>query len=143
MPKENIIAIGFDVGSKKIGVAVGQSLTLQAKAVDLLAAEKGIPKKEAIKKLLNDWRPTHVIVGIPLTIDGKEQFSTKFAKNFIDFIKDFVTLPIIEIDERYTTKQARSELFEEGGYQHLIKSNIDGYAAKIMIETWLRENTTI
>jgi putative Holliday junction resolvase len=72
-------------------------------------------------------------------MNGKKQFTTTIAVDFITFLKTLTDLPIHAIDERLTTKSARSELFEQGGFKKLTKANVDSYAAKIIVESWMRD----
>ena len=138
----NHIVLGFDVGSHKIGTAIGQSLTQQAKPLARLRVVKnGLPAATEITQLIREWKPTCIAVGMPLKMDGTEQFTTQLAKNFIVFLKTLTSLPIHEVDERLTTKTARSELFEQGGYKQLKKADVDGYAAKLIVESWLKESS--
>lgn len=134
------VILGFDVGSHKIGVAVGHSLTMQAKPLTRLIARKGLPTSGDIQKLITEWRPSMIVVGMPTMMDGKKQFTTQLALDFIAFLKSLTPTPIFSIDERLTTKAARSELFEQGGYKNLQKMDIDSYAAKLIVESWMVEN---
>lgn len=137
------VVLGFDVGSHKIGVAVGQMLTKQAKPLARLTAKQGLPVATDIKKLLAEWRPNVIVVGLPLMMDGKKQFTTQLALDFIAFLKSLTNIPIFSVDERLTTKAARSEIFEHGGYKNLQKADVDGYAAKLIVESWIFENNKI
>lgn len=132
--------LGFDVGMQKIGVAVGQTLTKQAKPLQRLAAQKGLPNTNELKKLLAQWRPNFLIVGLPTKMDGSSQFTTNLALTFVEFLKTQTNLPVYTIDERLTTKAARSEIYSEGGFKKLQKADVDSYAAKLMIESWMTEN---
>jgi putative Holliday junction resolvase len=132
------VILGFDVGSHKIGVAVGQTLTQQAKPLPRIMAQKGLPRADEIKKLINEWRPDIIVVGLPTMMDGKKQFTTDLALAFMGFLKTLTNLPIFSVDERLTTKAARSDLFEQGGYRHLQKADVDSYAAKLIVESWMR-----
>ncbi|MCD6046986.1 MAG: yqgF [Gammaproteobacteria bacterium] len=134
------VILGFDVGSHKIGVAVGQTLTQQAKPLPRIIAQKGLPTTTEIKKLLNEWRPDVIVVGLPTMMDGKKQFTTDLALAFIEFLKTLTDLPVFSVDERLTTKAARSDLFEQGGYRHLQKADVDSYAAKLIVESWMHSD---
>ena len=103
-------------------------------------AKKGLPDAAEIHKLIAQWRPQILVVGLPLMMDGKKQFTTQLAFRFIDFLKSLTDIPVFSIDERLTTKIARSELFEQGGFKKLQKADVDSYAAKLIVESWLQEN---
>ncbi len=137
---DNFIVLGFDVGAKKTGVAIGQSLTSSARALPQIACHTAVPVDlKLVKTLIATWRPNALVVGMPLRPDGKAQRATQQALDFIDYLKCQCDLPIYTIDEQLTTKSARADLFEAGGYRYLQKSDVDGYAAKLIVESWLAE----
>lgn len=134
---ENQTLLGFDFGLKYIGVAVGQTVTGTATALITLQAKNGIPNWDEINALINEWKPAGLVVGIPLNMDGSEQQLTAEAKKFAQALERF-HLPVYRVDERLTTKEARQRLFETGGYRALKKSQVDSFAAKLILETWLQ-----
>lgn len=138
--QENFIVLGFDVGAKKTGVAIGQSLTGSARALHKILCHEGLPADEkCIAALINTWRPHAIVVGMPLRPDGKPQRASHHAQAFITYLKNQVSLPVYEIDEQLTTKSARADIYETGGYRQLQKRDIDSYAAKLIVESWLSE----
>lgn len=132
--------LGFDFGEKRIGTAVGQNITNQARPLITISAEAGVPKWQDIQNLIDEWRPNAMVVGIPYNMDGSEQFTTELAKVFATELNQRFHLPVHEIDERLTTVAARDEVFEQGGYKALKNKEIDCYAAKLILETWLNTN---
>ena len=70
---QNATLLGFDFGTKSIGVAVGQQLTGTARPLTALKAQEGTPDWNLIEKLLKEWQPDYVVVGLPLNMDGTEQ----------------------------------------------------------------------
>lgn len=133
----NTVFLGFDFGFKRIGVAVGQSITLSARPLTTLAASQGNPDWQAIQQLITQWQPSALIVGLPKTIDNKKQYTTKPAKQFAQQLRDRFDRPVHLVDERLTTKEARANVFASGGYKKLKKSEIDAHAAAIILEQWL------
>ncbi len=129
--------LGFDFGTKKIGVAVGQTVTYTARPLTQLQAINGEPRWNEIDKLIQDYQPFALIVGHPLNMDGTLQPLTKAAENFAKALKAHYDLPVFAVDERLSTVEARAQLFEEGGYKKLSKKNIDMTAAQIILQTWL------
>jgi len=73
---------GFDFGYKRIGVAIGQSITQTARPLCTLNAKDGVPDWQEVEKILRDWRPEALIVGLPTCIDDSEQYTTPAAKAF-------------------------------------------------------------
>ncbi|MFZ4076535.1 MAG: Holliday junction resolvase RuvX [Legionellaceae bacterium] len=131
------VYLGFDFGYKRIGVAVGQHLTCKASPLPTIKAEAGIPSWETIQTLMKTWRPTALVVGLPTSIDGAELTTTEAARLFADALHERFDCPVYLTDERLSTKEARAQLFEAGGYRKLKTSEIDSMAACIILEQWL------
>lgn len=134
------ILIGFDFGMKRIGVAVGQSITKTARPLDTIQAKNGVPNWNAISKLINKWLPDAIIVGIPLNMDGTPQKLTTLAREFAKSLQEKLNLPVYEMDERLTTKAAREKLFTEGGYKALQDGQVDRVAAQLILQNWFLEH---
>ena len=133
--------LGFDFGEKYIGAAVGQTLTKTAKPLTTVMANQGDPRDwKEVDTLIATWKPKAIIVGIPLHMDGSPQFTTKFARDFALKLKQRYNLPVHGIDERLTTKDAKSQLFERGGYKALTKQNIDALSAVLILESWINQH---
>lgn len=124
--------ICFDFGLKRIGVAIGNSLTKSARALDIIDFSK---KDVLISALIKKWSPCAIVVGIPYDLEGKKQQFTAKAKAFSASLSCF-GLPIFEMNELLTTKLARAELYEQGGLKSIEKNPIDSFAAKINLESW-------
>ena len=131
-----ITALAFDFGTKSIGCAIGQSITGTAQALPAFKAQDGIPNWEAIEKCLKEWKPDVVIVGLPLNMDGTEQDLTLRARKFANRLQGRFGFNVHLQDERLTTTQARSEIFERGGFKALKKGKIDGVSACLILESW-------
>lgn len=134
------ILLGFDFGMKRIGVAVGQTVTKTARPLTVIKATEGKPQLDALAKLIKTWRPSALVVGIPLNMDGTEQAVTIAARGFAELLRDKFQLPVYEMDERLTTKAARESLFEEGGYKALQNGQVDPVAAQLILENWLTQS---
>lgn len=135
------ILMAFDFGMKRIGVAIGQTITQTARPLDTIQATNGIPNWNALSKLISMWLPDALVVGIPLNMDGTEQGLTLHARCFAESLKERFQLPVHETDERLTTKSAREQLFEEGGYKSLQDGQVDRVAAQLILENWFREQS--
>ena len=129
-------ALAFDFGTKSIGCAIGQSITGTAQALPAFKAQDGIPNWEAIEKCLKEWKPDVVIVGLPLNMDGTEQNLTLLARKFANRLQGRFGVNVHLQDERLTTTQARSEIFERGGFKALKKGKVDGISACLILESW-------
>ena len=131
-----ITALAFDFGTKSIGCAVGQSITGTAQALPAFKAQDGIPNWDAIEKCLKEWKPDVVIVGLPLNMDGTEQELTLRARKFANRLQGRFGVNVQLQDERLTTTEARSEIFDRGGFCALKKSKVDGISACLILESW-------
>ena len=129
--------LGFDFGTRSIGVAIGQEITGSAQPLRALKANDGIPNWEEIEKLLQEWQPDRVIVGLPLNMDGTEQPLTQRARKFAARIHGRFGIVVDLQDERLTTTDARARLFERGGYRALEKGMVDGISALLILEAWM------
>jgi putative Holliday junction resolvase len=129
--------LGFDFGTKRIGVAVGQSITQNAQALSVVNAERGVPKWEEIGKIIKRWHPAALVVGIPFNMDGSEQALTEMAKNFSLNLFQHFARPIYGIDERLTSIEVKENLFREKGYRALKKASVDCLAAQLILTNWL------
>ena len=131
-----ITALAFDFGTKSIGCAVGQSITGTAQVLPACKAQDGIPNWDAIEKCLKEWKPDVVVVGLPLNMDGTEQELTLRARKFANRLQGRFAVNVQLQDERLTTTEARSEIFDRGGFRALKKSKVDGISACLILESW-------
>lgn len=129
----------FDYGTKSIGVAVGSELTGSATLLPALKARDGIPEWEQIERLIKEWQPQLLLVGLPLNMDGSEQEFTVRTRKFANRLHGRFGLPISLHDERLSTADARSRLFAEGGYRNLSKDKVDSLSAQIIFEGWYEQ----
>src|SRR5687767_3372253 len=125
MTKAVEILLGFDFGTKRIGVAIGQCVTKTATPLGIVHAKDGQPDWLALQKFIKKWHPDALVVGIPLNMDGTEQVLTLKAREFARELAIRFQLPIFEMDERLSSVAARTALFEEGGYKALKNTAID------------------
>ncbi|MBA3661316.1 MAG: Holliday junction resolvase RuvX [Gammaproteobacteria bacterium] len=137
------ILLAFDFGMKRIGVAIGQTITQTATPLTTLTAKEGVPPWTEIAKIIKKWRPDALIVGIPLNMDGTPQSITLSARTFAENLMQTFDLPVLEMDERLTTKDAREQLFTQGGYRALQDGQVDRVAAQLILENWFAENLNL
>lgn len=131
--------LAFDFGTKSIGVAVGSELTGTASLLSAFKAQDGTPNWELVEKLIKEWQPQLLLVGLPLNMDGTEQPFTARARKFANRLHGRFGLPVELQDERLTTTEARSQLFVEGGFRNLAKDKVDSLSAKIIFESWYEQ----
>jgi len=135
--KQPNVLLGFDFGTKKIGIAVGQTITMTSRPLETIKANNGVPDWERLDKIIQAWQPDALVVGIPLNMDGTEQPLTLKAKNFLNSLKERYAKDVFEIDERLSTKDARDRIFQEGGYKALQDGQVDSVAAQLILQNWL------
>ncbi len=136
--------LGFDFGTYKIGIAVGQEVTGIANALTTLTAIKQKPNWDKISQIISEWRPTLLIVGLPLDKDGSNQEMTQRARRFGNQLQGRYHLKTVWIDERFSSLAAKSLIIEQiENNPKLGKKNTknqlaeDAVAAQIIVQSWL------
>ncbi len=129
--------IGFDYGTSWIGIAVGQTLTAQARPLSAIKSFKRSPNWEAISLLLSEWKPQKLIVGLPTSDYSETKFMTDKASRFSRQLHGRFHIDTQLIDERLTTREAYTIAIASG--KRKSKSEIDSLSAVLITETWLRE----
>ena len=99
--------LAFDFGTRRVGVATGNSLTRTATPLATLGAQ-GAARLEAVAALIDEWQPSALVVGVPFHPDGAAHANTARARRFGRELKGRFGLPVLEVDERYSTTSARS-----------------------------------
>lgn len=140
MTKKNIgtrTILGFDFGTKSIGIAVGQEITGTAAPLNAIKAIDGIPNWDELTTVFDEWKPHMVVVGLPLNLDGSNQQVTFSARKFGNRIHNRFRIQVETCDERLTTVDAKARLFELGGYKKLEKGKVDSVSACLILESWM------
>lgn len=138
---ETIVA--FDFGLRRIGVAVGQSITASANPIATISNSDTGPDWQAISAILSEWRPARLIVGMPLHKDGSPSKMVKHINQFIGELKRF-SRPVETVDESYSSLEASELLKSErtlGLRGRINKEAIDSVAAMLIAERWLRRSS--
>ena len=126
--------VAFDFGTKKIGVAVGQTSTYTSSPLQVISSKDNKVKWNEIMILLNEWKPELVIVGKPLNMDGTNSEIMKEVEKFYQKLKSIYDAKFEYIDERLTTFEAR-QILEEKKFE-----TVDANAAKILIDNCFELN---
>lgn len=135
--------LGFDYGTRRTGVAVGQRLTGTARPLKTLNMQQGQPNWSSIDRLIQDWAPGDLVVGRPTRMDGSITALTVSAENFAEALRKRYALPVSLIDERLSSREAQSELLHQrkhGSRGPIQKDEIDREAAAILLRDWLTQN---
>lgn len=136
--------LGFDYGERRIGVAVGQSLTGTATALETVTNPAGGINWQRLEALIAQWRPDALVVGIPLTEAGDEQPVTRAARSFAGKLANRVRLPVHHADERYTSLAAKARMKEKrqaGTVRRRARAKLDAVAAQLIVEQWIAQRT--
>ena len=131
--------LAFDFGTKRIGIAIGNTFSATGKPLSTLNEEKTDPRFAAIAALIKEWQPSALIVGLPCNDDGTPHELTALCRRFANRLKGRFNLPTILVDERYTSAAASSALTEAGIFGRKQKSVIDQYAAQQILQAYFDE----
>lgn len=134
---ETIVA--FDFGLRRIGVAVGQTVTASASPLGIVANDAAGPDHARIAAVLDEWRPARLVVGMPAHADGTASDIEARVRAFIADLERY-GLPIATVDERYTSIEAEAVLRRarsEGSRGRVSKEAIDAAAAVLIAERYL------
>jgi putative holliday junction resolvase len=133
--------LAFDFGTRRIGVAVGQTMTGSATAVGTLPARHGAPDWPAVDTCIAQWAPTRLLVGLPYNMDDSDTTTTATCRAFGEKLARRSGLPVDYVDERLTSNAAYDELRSErrsGTRARRIRpEDIDANAARLILLTWM------
>ncbi|MBI5006660.1 MAG: Holliday junction resolvase RuvX [Nitrosomonadales bacterium] len=131
--------LAFDFGTKRIGIAVGNTLTASARPLATINDEKNDVRFARIGALIAEWQPAALVVGLPCNEDGTPHEMTALSRRFANRLKGRFNLPTLLVDERYTSAAASSVLDEEGIHGRKQKAVIDQYAAQQILQAYFDE----
>ncbi len=132
--------LGFDFGTKKIGVAVGQSVTGMASPLETIPAINQKPNWEAISRLVKEWRPTGFVVGICYQEDGSKNPVTDKILKFCRQLEGRYNLSVHTMDEGLTTYESKQLLFDEMKVNATKLWEVqDQLAATLILQSWLNQ----
>ena len=131
--------MAFDFGIRRIGVAIGEMMLGQARALTTLDVAGNDARFAAIAELIAEWQPARLLVGLPHALDGGEDEMTARCRRFARQLEGRYRLPVTLIDERLSSAAAEATLRERGlGWQQR-KSRIDAEAAAILLQNYFDE----
>lgn len=145
MASRGEVLLAFDYGTRRIGVAVGQTTTGTASPAGVVGAGAG-PDWPALERCVRDWSPTRLLVGLPYNMDGSETVLTGACRSFAGELARRFGLPVEFVDERLTSVTAQADLREVrrsgARARRVTREDIDANAARLILETWLRGHAT-
>ena len=128
--------MAFDFGEKRIGVATGETILKTAHALTTIEAEQNDVKFARIAKLITEWQPSLLIVGLPTYMDGEPHLLTNLAKKFAQRLEGRFNLPVIMVDERLSSAEAAQILSAAGVSSIKQKAMIDAEAAQTILQSY-------
>ena len=138
MPNAHRRAMAFDYGTRQIGVAVGQTLTGSAEPLTNLRARDGVPDWDQLARLIREWEPNVLVVGLPLNMDGSASDMSERAARFARRLNGRFQLPVETVDERLSTFEAKQHLKDQGRTPSSYRDDpVDSLAAALLLQTWL------
>lgn len=126
----------FDFGEQRIGVAVGEHLLANANPLITIDNESNEVRFEVISKLIKEWQPKLLIVGLPLSLDGLETNITQLCKKFARRLNGRFNIPVMLIDERYSSVEASDLLNQTGIKGRAQKEMLDQVAAQTILQSY-------
>ncbi|HXV40872.1 MAG TPA: Holliday junction resolvase RuvX [Steroidobacteraceae bacterium] len=134
--------LSFDYGLRRIGVAVGNTLTGTAQGLATVAAQDGLPDWRAVDQLVADWRPQEFVVGVPYNMQGEDAGIAAAALRFAGELQDRYRIGVHRVDERLTSREAEDELRERrrsgAKARRVRRGDVDREAARLLLLQWLR-----
>ncbi|MBF0470222.1 MAG: Holliday junction resolvase RuvX [Gammaproteobacteria bacterium] len=135
-PRRPGVYLGFDFGERRIGIAVGQTITTTARGIETLSSRRdGSIAWPDLTRVIAQWQPEAVVVGLPLHLDGTPFPFTHRARRFGNQLSGRYRLPVHFEDERLTSDAAARDL-KQG--DHSPKLDLDQRSAEIILEGWLQ-----
>ena len=128
--------MAFDFGEKRIGVATGETILKTAHALTTIEAEQNDVKFAEIAKLIAEWQPSLLVVGLPTHMDGEAHLLTQLAKKFAQRLEGRFNLPVIMVDERLSSAEAAQSLSVAGVSSIKQKAMIDAVAAQSILQSY-------
>ena len=132
--------LGFDFGNKKIGIAIGQIITTTASPLQTIRSINQNPNWEIITRLIQEWRPAGLVVGISKQADGSDNPITPRMLKFCRQLEGRYQLPVYQQDETLSTFEAKQMLFDEVNVNaDRLWEVQDQLAAQLILQTWLND----
>ncbi len=134
--------LGFDFGTKKIGTAVGQTITVTASPLQTIRSINQNPNWDSIGKLIQEWRPAGLVVGISKQADGADNLVTPRMLKFCRQLEGRYQLPVFQQDETLSTYEAKQLLFDEVSVSASKLWEVqDQLAAQLILQSWLNDRS--
>lgn len=136
-PQQSPRVAAIDLGKTRVGVAISDELGLLAHPKPALSGKNDKRLLEALVELVQSHEIKRLLVGYPLSMDGREGVAAKRAARFCQRLANATGVEVELVDERLTSVEAERRLAEAGASRAKVKARVDGEAAAIMLQTWL------
>jgi putative holliday junction resolvase len=132
-----LTVLGFDYGTRRIGVAAGQTVTATASPLGTIPVWHSQPDWDSINAMIRSWRPDALVVGMPTTTDGTEHRLATAIEHFVRQLRGRYRLPVYTIDEHLSSYEAQRRIPGAN------RGAIDAVAAQVILETWLSRQVAL
>lgn len=134
--------LAFDVGAKRIGVAVGNTVTLSAREVGVLDVHGSGPDWVLLDRWVKEWQPQALVVGDPVPLEGGDQPARQRARGFARTLAKRYALPVEQVDETLSSREAAQRFAAgraSGARKKSQAATLDALAAVVILERWLTQ----
>jgi putative Holliday junction resolvase len=142
-PSAPKIILAFDYGTRRIGIASGDTLTRTARALTTLQTSPDIPWL-GIDRLVEEYRPAQFVVGVPYNMDDSPTLLTEASRAFANELQSRYALPVALVDERLSSREASEQIRDARSRglkrKRATRADVDMVAAKVLLEQWLTAN---
>lgn len=135
-------ALGLDLGSHRIGVAISNDERTVATPLEVVPARDRAAADRRIVAIVEEWEPTVVVVGMPLQLNGESGLAARRTKKVVDRLRATISLPFVTYDERLTTVTAHRSLDEQNVRSHDRRDMVDMIAAQVILQGWMDKERT-
>jgi putative pre-16S rRNA nuclease len=138
--KPDATLLAFDFGTRRIGVAIANTVTRSAQPLTTVAEATPAATLDAIATLIDAWQPAQLVVGLPVHADGTAHAMTAHVRRFAERLETRFRLPVALVDERYTTQIAEQSLRDRGRRGADVRAQRDAAAAALILQAFLDDD---
>jgi len=135
-------ALGLDLGSHRIGVAISDDRRSVATPLEVIGAQDRAAADRRIGEIIDEWEPTVVVVGVPLQLDGGRGIAVRRTMKVVERLRATFSLPFVTYDERLTTVTAHRSLDEQNVSSRNRREMVDMVAAQVILQGWVDKERT-
>ncbi len=129
--------MALDIGRKRTGLAVSDSSATMSTPLKVLRSQEVIDNASTFRKVLEDYEVEKLVIGIPISLDGRENDHAKWVRQVAEKISKATSLPVEFQDERLSSAQAKRIMREQGMTEKEMRGKLDMVAASVFLQTYL------